>query len=431
MPGHKGRTVIGPEALDITEISGADVLYGKDPSGIIAESEQNASAIFGTAKTLYSTEGSSLCIRAMLYLLKMYAQSRGRKARIAAGRNAHKTFITGAALLDLDVRWMYSGKPGLAACELSPEKVEAAISETKPDAVYLTSPDYLGNVADIRRIAELCHRYGCLLLVDNAHGAYLKFLPGEEGRSLHPIDLGADLCCDSAHKTLPALTGAAYLHISGNCPEMFRAQAEHAIKMFASTSPSYLILQSLDRTNQLIADGLDKEIRERAVQVQKLKEKLGAAGCVLAGREALKLTVEAASFGRSGEELAQLLKEKGLICEFCDPDYLVLMFSAFNTEQEIEAAGEALLELKLAEASSAQGPPELRPGEAVMSLHDAMLCPGEEIDIREAEGRILASADVACPPAIPIAVCGERISREAIRCFEYYGISRITVVKES
>ena len=104
MPGHKGFGTLGVEHLDITEIDGADSLY--EASGIIRESEQNASALFG-CDTYYSTEGSSLCIRAMLYLAVLHAQSRRRKPLIATGRNAHKTFLSAAALLDFDVMWLY------------------------------------------------------------------------------------------------------------------------------------------------------------------------------------------------------------------------------------------------------------------------------------------------------------------------------------
>ena len=108
MPGHKGKTVLGPEALDITEIPGADVLYRA--KGVIRESEENAAALFGSARTLYSTEGSSLCIRAMLQLAQLYARLQGRRPRIAAGRNAHRVFLEGAALLDWEIRWIGCGQ---------------------------------------------------------------------------------------------------------------------------------------------------------------------------------------------------------------------------------------------------------------------------------------------------------------------------------
>ena len=246
MPGHKGKPYLGPEPWDITEIAGADELY--HPTGIIRESEENASSLFGSARTVYSTEGSSLSIRAMVYLALLSAKTQGRKPVIFAGRNAHKTFLSACALLDADVRWLYP-KDGnsLISCAIDRETLEKALSEAKenPAALYITTPDYLGNLVDVKELAAVCHRHGVPLLVDNAHGAYLNFLP----QDIHPLTLGADLCCDSAHKTLPVLTGGAYLHISKDAAPIFAENADRAMALFASTSPSWLVLQSLDRMN--------------------------------------------------------------------------------------------------------------------------------------------------------------------------------------
>ncbi|MBO6093321.1 MAG: aminotransferase class V-fold PLP-dependent enzyme, partial [Oscillospiraceae bacterium] len=237
MPGHKGIKMLGPEALDITEITGADVLYASD--GIIRKSEETAGALFGSARTLFSAEGSSLCIRAMLYLVHLYAAKRGRKPRILAGRNAHRVFLSAAALLDLEIGWIYPETPeSLLSGRFSLDMLEELLEREGYTALYLTSPDYLGNVADLAACAKICHQHGVLFLVDNAHGAYLKFLPV----SRHPLDFGADLCCDSAHKTLPVLTGGAYLHFSHICPPELMSAGEQAMRLFASTSPSYLIL---------------------------------------------------------------------------------------------------------------------------------------------------------------------------------------------
>ena len=200
MPRHKGESFLGCESADITEIEGADVLYS--PNGIIKQSEDNAAQIFGTSKTVYSTEGSSLSIRAMLYLVKIYGNTKNKKAFIAAGRNAHKTFVTAAALLDYKIDWLTADSDDtVISCNITPRILTEYLSkaEQKPLAVYVTSPDYLGNMLDIKGLAEVCRKYGVLLLVDNAHGAYLRFL----AENLHPIALGADMCCDSAHKTLP------------------------------------------------------------------------------------------------------------------------------------------------------------------------------------------------------------------------------------
>ena len=232
MPGHKGMGEV--ETFDITEIEGADVLYS--PKGIIRESENNAARLFGTARTVYSAEGSSLSIRAMLDLAMLWGKEQGKGSTVLAARNAHKTFISGAALLDLDVEWIYGEGSTLCECEVGAAELDAKLEKMhragkSPFAVYLTSPDYLGNILDIRALSEVCRKYGVLCLVDNAHGAYLAFFEN----SMHPIALGAHMCADSAHKTLPVLTGGSYLHLSLGLPEWTYARADDAMALFAST----------------------------------------------------------------------------------------------------------------------------------------------------------------------------------------------------
>ncbi|MCR5329882.1 MAG: PLP-dependent transferase, partial [Lachnospiraceae bacterium] len=202
MPGHKGVASLGPEAFDITEVSGADSLYEAD--GIISVSEKNATELFGSGRTVYSTEGSTQCVKAMLFLASL--QSGAKRPLFVAARNVHKSFVFGAAFLDARIRWIYPEKQeGICSCTVTPERLEKTLASLKetPAGVYVTSPDYLGNMCDIRGLADVCARFGTLLLVDNAHGSYLHFLK----KPLHPMDLGADICRDSAHKTLPVLTG--------------------------------------------------------------------------------------------------------------------------------------------------------------------------------------------------------------------------------
>ena len=423
MPGHKGMTLTGLEMLDITEIDGADSLY--EASGIILESERNAGSLFG-ADTFYSTEGSSLCIRAMLHLLCLHARAEGKSPRILAGRNAHKTFLSAAALLDFDIDWLYpaAGETYLS-CAVDAELLEKTIlAGEKPTAVYLTTPDYLGNLLDVGALADVCHRHGVLLAVDNAHGAYLKFLQP----SRHPMDLGADLCCDSAHKTLPAVTGSAYLHLNKNLPPLFREQAKNALALFGSTSPSYLILQSLDAVNGYLADGYTEKLNTFTMQVQRLKERLLSTGFTLMGAEPLKITLLTKPYGWTGDGLAAHLAEKGLFCEFCDRDHLVFMVTP-----ETGTAGLARLEAELLslerKPSILETPPVFGCAQRAMSVRQATLSASETLEIRSCKGRVLASPSVGCPPAVPILVCGEIIDNAALSAFAYYGIDRCTVVK--
>lgn len=430
MPGHKGAGPLGCEALDITEIAGADALY--EASGIIAESEKNAAGLFGTAATLYSTEGSSQCIRAMLALALGRWREQGGTGRpvILAARNAHKAFVLAAALLDFDVRWLWPEAEdfSLCRCPVSPAQLERAVSamETPPAAVYVTSPDYLGGMLDVAALAEAAHGRGLPLLVDNAHGAYLRFLP----ESRHPMDLGADLCCDSAHKTLPVLTGGAYLHIGRAAPAEFAASARRAMALFGSTSPSYLILQSLDAANRAIGEGAWRtEVLTACCQrLERLRQALRAQGWRVAESDPLKLTVAAADSGWTGPALAERLRREAVECEYADPDFLVLMITPCNPEghfSRLESAFSAVSP----RAPLARPPLRLTPPPVRCSIRQAVFSPCETVPAAEAAGRVLAAPVVSCPPAVPPAVSGEVIGPDAAEVFRYYGITAVEVLK--
>lgn len=427
MPGHKGKPVLGCEQTDITEINGADSLY--EAKGIIAESERNATELFGTQRTFYSTEGSSLCIRAMLYLIANYSQSNGLKPLILSTRNAHKVFALTAALLNINVAWLQSENTSdtLCSAKITPAGLDYALSQfaVPPTAVYVTSPDYLGNILDIANLAKVAHKHGSLLIVDNAHGAYLKFVDN----NMHPIDNGADMCCDSAHKTLPALTGAAYLHVGKNAPTYFAENARDAMSMFGSTSPSYLILQSLDKVNGLLFDGYADNIRGAASRLAYNKRKIEQKGWTFAKiDEPLKLTIDACENGYTGSKLAKLLIENKVMPEYYDSDFVVFMISGETGYDELNALQNALSNIPIKKKKTRTM--FNVPHKAKMSMKKALNLPSETIPVEEAEGRIVACPTVSCPPAVPILFGGEIISAEAINMFKYYGINNIRVVKE-
>ncbi len=426
MPGHKGASLTGCEWADITEIGGADSLYA--PTGIIRESEQNAARLFGAADTLYSTEGSSQCIRAMVYLaaLAFGEKSPGRRPVILAGRNAHKAFLTAAALVDVDVQWLYPENEtySLCRCALSPAGLQAALERTpEVAAVYVTSPDYLGNCADIAALAQCAHQHGVPLLVDNAHGAYQAFLQ----KNQHPMALGADLCCDSAHKTLPVLTGGAYLHLAGRAPEMFRQRARGAMALFGSTSPSYLTLRSLDRANLYLADGYPEKLQKTLDRLAALRKRLEAGGWAFAGDEPLKLTLDAKNHGCTGLELGAYLESQGIVYEYADPDFLVLMPTPENPERDLARLENALLKWEKRPALPDALPP-FQPPKAVMSIREALFSPCEAVSVRDAVGRIAASPAAACPPAVSPVVPGEVLTADAVQAYLYYGIESVEVV---
>lgn len=420
MPGHKGVGDI--EAYDITEVNGADSLFA--PEGIIKESEENASRLFGS-RTYYSTEGSSLAIRAMLYLAMLDARMKGKEPRILAGRNAHRVFVSAAALLDLEVDWL-AGDGGYLTCNVTADTLEKRLEgeSVLPTAVYLTSPDYLGNTVDIKAISEVCKKHGALLLIDNAHGAYLRFLTP----SRHPIDLGADMCADSAHKTLPVLTGGAYLHLSDSIDHTLTAMAKDALALFASTSPSYLILASLDRANAALCDDFKRNLSIFVERIDEFKRTLIDFGYTLIGDEPMKITLNTPPYGYTADEIANMLRNGGIEPEFSDSEYVTLMPSLSDVGA-LSRLSDLLLSIPKKEpipTSEAR----LISCERVMSMREATMSPYEVCALDECVGRVLAVADVSCPPAVPVLFPGERISEDHISVFKHYAKAALKVVKE-
>ncbi len=448
MPGHKGQSLLGFEPWDITEIKGADELYGAD--GIIAQSEANATRLFGTVHTYYSTEGSSQCIRAMLCLALQAAPAAGQRPVLLAARNAHKALLYAAALLDFDIQWLWPAPQdagALCSCPVSAAKLTGALQGLaqqgkRPFGVYITSPDYLGGVQDIAALTEVCRDFGVPLLVDNAHGAYLRFLP-QGGQ--HPIALGAAMCCDSGHKTLPVVTGGAYLHLGKNAPVQDETAVRNALALFGSTSPSYLILQSLDKCNQILSEGYPLRLLQCCGHLTRLRRELNEAaaakhcsGPLALESEPLKVTLDAAVLGLSGTELAEKLRAAKIECEYADPRYLVLMFTPDNPPQDFERLSAAVLRI----AEELAGPvtlPEETAGEFAelerglhrrCTIRQAVFAPQEQLPAEQAVGRICAMPTVSCPPAIPIVVSGEQITPAAAAWMKRYHVEEVSVIRE-
>lgn len=410
MPGHKGVK----DACDITEIKGADSLYNAD--GIIALSEQNATAVFDSFHTYYSTEGSSQCIKAMLYLAVANRKDKTSRPLVVAARNVHKAFISAAALVDFDVKWILpKSTTSICSCDITPKVLEKTLKECdkKPCAVYITSPDYLGNIADVKALKQVCKDFSVPLIVDNAHGAYLKFT------GQHPIDLGADMCCDSAHKTLPVLTGGAYLHINNKA---FLKNSKEALCLFGSSSPSYLTLSSLDKANSYLTDEFEKDLEKTIKKVKQLKVYITDIS-----QEPLKITIDCFAYGTTGIKLAEAFRKNKVECEYCDERVVVLMFSPFNTDKDFERIKQViknLIRVKTPKDDSFAFPCV----NSKMTIREAYFSAQEEVSIRKCENRICGFTTVSCPPAIPIAIAGEVITKQHIELFKKYGVNRIKVI---
>lgn len=428
MPGHKGCNITGNEMLDITEINGADSLYHAD--SIIFESETNAANLYGSARTLYSAEGSTHCIKSMVALAALLADKNKGTPVIYALRNVHKAFINACALTDIDAHFIFpdEANTSICSCPVSFNKISNVLSNAIKGgenviALYMTSPDYLGNIYDVKEIAKICHSLNILLLVDNAHGSYLNFLDS----SMHPMSYGADMCSDSAHKTLPVLTGGAYLHISKTAPSLLADMAKDVMSLFGSTSPSYLILESLDMCNSILSTEYRIRLQYAITKIDATKRALMDMGFTLIGNEPLKITVHTSPIGITGNDMADLLRHYKVECEYSDNDFVVLMPGAYSKDIDYDRIINAYSHVTKKDALPQCVIPLTAP-ETAMSIRQAVFSKQEKINIHDSLGRICAMSVVSCPPAIPIIVSGEVISTQMISLLEYYGITDINVV---
>ena len=305
--------------------------------------------------------------------------------------------------------------------------MEAAI-DAHPDAgsVYITSPDYFGQLANIADIAEVCHRRKKVLLVDNAHGAHLRCFRA----ALHPMSLGADFCCDSLHKNLPALTGAAVLHLAD--PDDY-PEAKYAMSLFGSTSPSYLIMLSAENALCSITEGA-KDYWELSGTVEELRREAGEFGYdVVKGfvRDPIRLAVGFESLGHTPESFGRFLRSRGVEPEYLDRNVCVFMLSPLNTEAEIDRLRSAL-------AGAAKGrtlmpepryPSTIRLPRQILSVGEAMARREIELPASACPGRVSSRVVSSCPPGIPMLTPGEEITAQTVRFLQSSGVETIWVVR--
>ena len=402
MPGHKGRLALfdgQPFArYDLTEIPGADSLY--DAGDVIADCEAAYAGLYGAAGTALSAGGSTLCIQAMLAL----AGPPG--SRILAARGCHAAAIHAMTLLDLDPIWMATDSRDGFPEPVSPDQL-AAMLDAHPQAaaVYLTSPTYDGRLSDIGALAALCHAHGKKLLVDGAHGAHLPFLAD----NLHPIHLGADFCCDSLHKTLPVLTGGALLHTAD--PAM-AGRLKDAMRLFGSTSPSYLILASIDAARAWLETDGPAALRAACDRMAWVYDLCREEGWITVppARDPMRLTQAVAANGWTAAELRAACDAHRIEPELIGEDYAVFLGAPMLAEEDWSRL-EALCRSMPHRAPRPIHRPAHLP-ERVMSPREAFIRPRRLLPAAEAVGHIAAQVNAPCPPGIPLVVPGERIEQQ-------------------
>ena len=450
MPGHKrqnrmqdpiGQPMDLPWQLDITEIDGFDNLHHAE--GILKESMDLAASFYGSERTFYSINGSTAGILSAIFSVTKPGDT------ILMARNSHKSVYHGVFLRELVPLYVYpqiDHDTGIA-CGYSPEDIKnMLISHPDIKAVVITSPTYEGVISDIAAIADIIHEYQIPLVVDEAHGAHLAMKGSRyDGFPESATMLGADLVIQSLHKTLPALTQTAVLHVCGTCLQreaIYAKEAARYMSMFQTSSPSYVLMASIDGCVRYQMSETGQNDQEQYYQrLLELRDKLDSYGYVhmlsphVGGQKLDPSKILLQAEHMSGKELYDYLRLKHhLQPEMCTDTYVLLMTSVFDTEemyqrlmyacdqledtiqsQSNKHRNEQSLEILVFENGTESSLDKYRMPRPTRELTpaQAMWMPTEEISIKEAVGWISAEYAYQYPPGIPLLVPGERIE-EAI-----------------
>ena len=418
MPGHKRRTVPAPGLpvdWDITEIQGADDLHWSD--GILAGAMERTAALWGAARSWYLVNGSTCGILAGIAALAP------RGSRVICARNCHKSVFHALELGQLTPTWLLPPVDrdfGVFA-SVPPAAVERALRETpEARAVILTSPTYEGCISDLAAIAALCRDRGVPLLVDEAHGAHLGLSPHFPAGALAA---GADVVIQSAHKTLPSLTQTALLHLSpGSLADPERI--ERQLDIYESSSPSYLLLSSLDGCTGLLAEHGETWFAQWRQRLDRFyagarawkRLRLFTGGPAVYAHDPGKLLLSAAALGLTGAALAEALRAGGFEPEMVLGNNVLCMTSPCDAPDTLELLSSLLSDL---DARGPVGPP-LPPRPAlpevpprrVLSGAEAEDAPAEDVPLSRAGGRVAAEAVWAYPPGVPMVLPGELLPPE-------------------
>ena len=436
MPGHKRTpaSVRGefPLERDITEIEGFDNLH--HPEDLLLEAQQNVAKLYGTRESFYSVNGSTAA------LLAAISAAVPRNGQILVARNCHKAVYHAIYLRNLkpayiypqmDSEWWINGG-------IFPDKVERCLAENPEiQAVLITSPTYDGVVSDVKEIAEIAHKYGVPLIVDEAHGAHFHF---SNYFPTSAAELGADLVIQSFHKTLPAMTQTAVLH---NCSDRVDSRLiRRFMGIYQSSSPSYILMASMDACMEKMSSEGNEMFREFTKILEKARRRLseckyirlvspeiGTAGVFDYDRSKLLFSTRYASM--TGSELAQILLEKYHIQVEMETEHYVLALAAVGDSGEgFERLCQAIEEINQEEAQKKKEKRETEEPKAgrtaytslsqFMSITEAMESKSEIRKLEESVGRISAEFGYLYPPGIPLIVPGEQITGQFIRNMRIY-----------
>lgn len=417
MPGHKRnpKFLKSYAPLDVTETEATDNLLM--PTGVIKSALNKATKLFGVKNTFYVTGGSTTAIHAAVRAVTKQNDS------IILGRNCHKSVWVATELLNLKPYYIYPEINSVLGVygQLLPKKLEELLLKEPASAVVITSPTYEGIVSDISIISEIVHKHGAILIVDSAHGAHLGFSDAfpESARKL-----GADIVIESAHKTLPCLTGAAMLHICSD--RVSKTKVSEALAAFASSSPPYPIIYSLDDMTHLLISKGEKLFKSYYGKLETFYKKCESLKHIFLydgkdtfGFDKGKLCLVTKNTNINGFTLKKLLLENGISCEMASSNFCLAMTSIADTKKGFNKLFSALKKID----KSLNSKENYTTFEQIIPSREKFPFEVKDsafiyVSPAESAGKISAEYIFAYPPGSPIIAPGEIIEEKLLKLLE-------------
>ncbi|MTI65962.1 MAG: aminotransferase class I/II-fold pyridoxal phosphate-dependent enzyme [Firmicutes bacterium] len=426
MPGHKGKNLLKdiskliPE-IDVTEVDGTDNLH--DPKGIIKESEKLASKTFNSDKTYYCINGTTAGIHASIMA------SAKPKEKILIQRNCHRSVYNAVILGDLEPLYIYPefDEDNNILLGVKPEDIEDKLKKHRDiKAVVITYPTYYGICCDIKKIADIVHKYEKILIVDEAHGAHLKF---NERLPISAMDAGADISIQSTHKTLPAFTQSSMIHLKNK--RINTKRLESLISMHQSTSPSYILMSSLDYARGYMKENGEKLLDNLLNDIMRITNELNnIKGVKVFNEKSLKngfsldktkLLVSLSDLNITGKELENILRyEYNIQLEMADLYYGLFYLTVCDSKSDLERIISVLKDLsnkdnkkKIKSLVKYFKPIKEK------SMKEAFYSDKKYVKLTESKGKISSDFIIPYPPGIPLVCPGEFITKDILEYIIY------------
>ena len=421
MPGGKRNTEYASTSeLDITEIDGFDNMHNAE--GIIKNASDRAARLYRADKTLMLVNGSTAGI------LSAVCGATKRKGKIIVARNCHVSVYNALIIAQLEPVYVIPEVDESTGIYrgLTLEQVRKCVESNRDaQAVIITSPTYEGVVSEVREIASYLHEKGIPLIVDEAHGAHFEF---SEEFPESAVEAGADIVINSIHKTLPALTQTALLHISGNYVDYDKV--ERFWNIYQTTSPSYILMASIDRCMGIIEEHGDYIFKEYINRLKKLRENIAKLKNIkLHDSDDISKIILICDDGKHLYD--RLLKEYKVQLEMASFKYAIAMTSVADKQEYYDRFLKALQEIDeswKAKEKQVIEANEDSSGYAINNKPEVCMCPADAIDLVDENGyedlsvnspyicgRISVSSVLIYPPGMPVVNVGERITDDVCR----------------